>query len=119
MHAATSSGRQAACRPLGGQNRIAPPRAARMRPCQRRSLAVCAQSFDGKRCVVIGGTGRVGGSSASALLSAFPGLKVTLASRYRATYDAAVARRPELGSMEFVNVDIGDKAAVKVGGCAC
>lgn len=70
-------------------------------------------SYSGKHCVVIGGTGRVGGSTASALLSNFPGLKVTLASRSPASYESAVGRRPELKQAQFKSVDINDQASVK------
>lgn len=96
--------------------------------CSSSSLAIRASAsgdaettdadpnrFAGKRALVIGGTGRVGSSSASAMLSSFPGLQVTLASRSKASYDAAVAARPELSKSEFKTVDINDKAAIKVG----
>lgn len=64
--------------------------------------------------VIIGGTGRVGSSAAAALLSSFPNVKVTLAGRSKASYEAALLRRPELRSAEYKQVDISDAASVQV-----
>lgn len=66
------------------------------------------------RVVIIGGTGRVGSSAAAALLSSFPNVKVTLAGRSKASYEAALLRRPELRSTEYKQVDISDAASVQV-----
>jgi nucleoside-diphosphate-sugar epimerase len=66
------------------------------------------------RVVVIGGTGRVGSSTASALLKEFPNLKVTVASRSDDSYQAAVSRRPELSKASFQRVDITNADSVKV-----
>ena len=56
----------------------------------RRDVAICcnAASLEAKHVLIIGGTGRVGSSTASALLALNGGLKVTLASRNRSSYDA-------------------------------
>ncbi|KAG2486380.1 hypothetical protein HYH03_014960 [Edaphochlamys debaryana] len=63
--------------------------------------------------VVIGGTGRVGSSTASALLKEFPNVKVTLASRSDASYSSVVERRPELAKAGFERVDITSAESVK------
>ncbi len=68
----------------------------------------------GKHCVIIGGTGRVGSSAASVLLKTFPDLKVTVASRNKASYDAAVGRRPELKNAVFQQCSIDDPNSVEV-----
>jgi hypothetical protein len=64
--------------------------------------------------VIIGGTGRVGSSTASALLKSFPNLNVTLASRSKESYSQALSRRPELSKAGFQTVDITNAASVKV-----
>ncbi len=67
-----------------------------------------------KRVVVLGGTGRVGSSSAASLLAHFPQHEVTLASRSVESYNTAVERRPSLSAARFVTCDIGDSRAVEV-----
>ncbi len=66
--------------------------------------------------MVIGGTGRVGSSTASVLMKTFPELKVTVASRNQSSYDAAVGRRPELRGAAFKQCSIDDAKSVEVGG---
>ncbi|CAL8463528.1 g3062 [Coccomyxa elongata] len=68
---------------------------------------------DRKRVVILGGTGRVGASTAAALLRGDPNLDIALASRSRGTYDAAVKKRPELAGTQFVAVDINDAASLE------
>ena len=67
-----------------------------------------------KKILILGGTGRVGSSTAVSLLQRTPNHQVTLASRYQASYDATVERRPELKSTKFCSVDINDAAALQV-----
>ncbi|EIE27591.1 saccharopine dehydrogenase-like protein [Coccomyxa subellipsoidea C-169] len=66
-----------------------------------------------KRVIILGGTGRVGSSTASALLRSDPRLDIALASRSRRTYEAAVKKRPELANTRFVSVDIEDAASLE------
>ena len=62
--------------------------------------------------LVLGGTGRVGASTAAALLSAVPAAKVTLASRNQESYDAAVERRPELRNTSRRGINIDDPSTL-------
>lgn len=100
--------------------RSAPRPCRPARPQARAAVVVCSTSaptasdFQGKHVVVIGGTGRVGSSTASALIKSFPGLKVTLASRSQESYQAAVGRRPDLSAASFKPVDIDSPDSVKV-----
>ena len=69
------------------------------------------------RVLILGGTGRVGASAAWSLLTDpdRPGAyDVTLASRNRASYDQALARRPQLkqGGASFLRADAADRASV-------
>ena len=95
-----------------------------MRPAQRRRTSgvrvFCggAPDFQGKHVVVIGGTGRVGSSTASALIKSFPGLKVTVASRSKDSYQQMLGRRPELSKAEFRPVDIDSQDSIKVSNIA-
>ena len=57
-----------------------------------------------KRILVLGGTGRVGSSTAVALLRKDPSLQVIVASRSRASYYAAVKKRPKLAAAKFEKV---------------
>ena len=50
--------------------------------------------------LILGGTGRVGSSTASALLRKCPGAEIILASRSTKSYEAAVKKRPELAKAE-------------------
>lgn len=64
---------------------------------------------EAKRIIIIGGTGRVGASTASALAKAMPNCSITLASRTPASFNDAVSSRPELGAVaSHVSVDVND-----------
>jgi hypothetical protein len=65
------------------------------------------------RVVLIGGTGRVGSSTASNLKRVIPDVELALGSRTRATFDAAVARRPDLSGAQHVQLDIDDQSTVE------
>lgn len=90
------------------------PRCVSVR-CSAAPAAAATLPDGGKRVLVIGGTGRVGSSTASALLKTFPNLKLTVASRSRGSYEDAVGRRPELKQAAFREVDIADPKSVQVG----
>jgi saccharopine dehydrogenase-like NADP-dependent oxidoreductase len=62
--------------------------------------------------VVLGGTGRVGASTAAALLRAAPNVKLTLASRNPASYDAAIALRPELRAAARATADVNNPSSL-------
>ena len=62
--------------------------------------------------LVLGGTGRVGSSTASALLRAVPAVNLTLASRTEESYQAALARRPELQPAAHARCNIDDDGAL-------
>ncbi len=79
-----------------------------------RCVRVAAESLAGKRVVIIGGTGRVGSSTADALLTSFPDIQVTVAGRSRESYEAAVGRRPTLAAAAWQAVDINSDASVQV-----
>lgn len=97
------------------QNSARGPSGSQRAPISRVNV-VCALTgaVPDARVVVIGGTGRVGSSTASALIKEFPNLKVTLASRSEDSYQAALARRPELSKASFQRVDITSADSVKV-----
>ncbi|GLI71627.1 hypothetical protein VaNZ11_016899 [Volvox africanus] len=78
-----------------------------------RILCAATGAVPDARVVVIGGTGRVGSSTASALIKEFPNLKITLASRSDASYQAAISRRPELSKASFQHVDITNADSVR------
>lgn len=82
---------------------------------RRVVVSVAATSIAGKNVVIIGGTGRVGSSTASALIKSFPDLNVTIASRSTDSHKAAVERRPDLKAAGFKAVDINNKESIKVG----
>lgn len=71
-----------------------------------------AQTFPevgkGKTLLIIGGTGRVGASTAAALTQTHPNLKIVLGSQNQATYDDAVENRPELKGLDFKVVNRDD-----------
>ncbi len=48
------------------------------------------------KIVLVGGTGRVGSSTASNLLRTIPEAEIVLGSRTRETFENALLRRPEL-----------------------
>ena len=55
----------------------------------------------------------MGSSTAAALLSSHPGLKVSLASRSPTSFEHAVELRPELRKAKFQQLDVSQAAAVK------
>ena len=68
------------------------------------------------KVVVLGGTGRVGGATAAALLGQDAGLTtrdVTLAGRRKEGAMEAKSRHPALVNAAFVEVDVNDKESVK------
>ena len=71
-----------------------------------------AQTFPevgkGKTLLIIGGTGRVGASTAAALTETHPNLKIVLGSQNQASYDDAVNNRPELKGLGFKVVNRDD-----------
>ncbi|KAL6745899.1 Saccharopine dehydrogenase [Haematococcus lacustris] len=70
-------------------------------------------SLAGKKVVIIGGTGRVGSSTASCILRSFPDVNVTIAGRSKSSYDDAISRRPDLAKCRFQQVDIASPSSVK------
>lgn len=67
---------------------------------------------EGKNIVIIGGTGRVGASTAAALAKALPNCSITLASRTKSSFDDAISSRPELGTVSYVPVDVHDSRSL-------
>ena len=63
--------------------------------------------------VLIGGTGRVGSSTASNLKRVIPDVQLSLGSRTRATFDAALARRPDLSGAQHKQLDIDDLPSIE------
>jgi len=94
--------------------------ACRQKPVSRRTSALRASSdslqvsdLSGKKVAIIGGTGRVGSSSAVALMKMFPGIQVTVSSRNSSSYDSAKDYRPDLKDASFKAVDINDAESIK------
>jgi hypothetical protein len=65
------------------------------------------------KVVLIGGTGRVGSSTASNLLRTIPEAEIYLGSRTRETFEAALQRRPDLSKASHIQLDIHDQASVE------
>ncbi|PSC75317.1 saccharopine dehydrogenase [Micractinium conductrix] len=65
-----------------------------------------------KNVVVLGGTGRVGSSTAAALAAAVPGAQLRLGGRSEESFRAAVERRPELAGASPLTVNIDDPACL-------
>lgn len=59
----------------------------------------------GKTLLIIGGTGRVGSSTAASLVHTHPNLKIILGTRGKEGYDAAVENRPSLKGLEYRILD--------------
>ena len=85
--------------------------------CQAAKQAAGKQSMEAqtfpevgkdKTLLIIGGTGRVGASTAAALTATHPNLKIVLGSQNQASYDDAVQNRPELKGLEFKVVNRDD-----------
>lgn len=64
------------------------------------------------KILMLGGTGRVGSSTAASLLQLTPEHKITLGGRREEGYRDALQRRPVLKSTTFAQVDITDRNAV-------
>lgn len=64
------------------------------------------------KVVVLGGTGRVGSSTAAALLRAVPAAQLTLASRSESSFAAALQRRPELRATTHARCSVDDPASL-------
>ena len=91
--------------------------AARCRLCHTRCQAsqhstdaqasqdVSPEVGKGKKLLIIGGTGRVGSSTAASLVQTHPNLKIILGTRSQEGYDAAVKNRPSLEGLECRMVD--------------
>lgn len=59
----------------------------------------------GKKLLIIGGTGRVGSSTADSLRQTHPNLTIILGSQSQESYDAAVKNRPSLQGSAFIKVN--------------
>jgi len=59
-----------------------------------------------KRVLILGGTGRVGSSTAVALLRLDPHLEIVVGSRSQDSYTAAVKKRPDLKGARFEKVGL-------------
>lgn len=71
-----------------------------------------------KNVVVLGGSGRVGSSTAAALKNAVPNVNLTIASRSQSSYTDAVSRRPQLRDSTFkaCNIDNPSELMVAISG---
>jgi saccharopine dehydrogenase-like NADP-dependent oxidoreductase len=67
---------------------------------------------EAKNIIIIGGTGRVGASTAAALAKALPNCSITLASRTKFSFDDAISLRPELGAVSHIPVDVNDSRSL-------
>jgi short subunit dehydrogenase-like uncharacterized protein len=65
------------------------------------------------KIVLVGGTGRVGSSTASSLLKIVPAAEVSLGSRTRRTYDDALKRRPDLRNTTHIKLDVNDRPSIE------
>ncbi|GMH35711.1 hypothetical protein BSKO_03579 [Bryopsis sp. KO-2023] len=99
-----------------------PPRYQRLasrRPCcavVRCSAAAGDLSevkLSGKKVLVVGGTGRVGASTASALRQNIENLELCVASRSAESHKDMLERRPELEGTKFVALDFNDRSALE------
>ena len=72
---------------------------------------MCAASGESEwpqegRVVILGGTGRVGSSTAVALLKKCPNMEIVVASRSQKSFDKAVKKRPMLSKAKFEQVSL-------------
>ena len=75
--------------------------------CQSSNSESSSTSSNGrKKVLMLGGTGRVGSSTAAALLAMQTDCDIFLGSREKASYDAAVKHRPELQQLQYVQVGL-------------
>jgi len=95
---------------------LARPRSARLRVLRRcvPRAAAAAGGLDPavQRVVIVGGTGRVGLSTALALASCGAPLSLTLAGRDAARFQAVTASEPTLRDASFVACDVEDAASL-------
>uniref|UniRef100_A0A1D2A6X0 Saccharopine dehydrogenase NADP binding domain-containing protein n=1 Tax=Auxenochlorella protothecoides TaxID=3075 RepID=A0A1D2A6X0_AUXPR len=61
-----------------------------------------------KHVLILGGTGRVGSSTAASLLRTHPDIRISLGSRGMESHGAAVLRRPELRDCPWIGCDARD-----------
>lgn len=101
---------QPACTRHSGVGHISARR--RLRPC--RAVDYAKEDLSGKKVLVIGGTGRVGSSTAEALVRGECGVEVRVASRSEESYDAMLERRPALNGIGFVPLDINSRENLQV-----
>ena len=76
------------------------------------SIDVSPEVGKGKKLLIIGGTGRVGSSTAASLVQTHPELTIILGTRGQEGYDAAVKNRPSLEGLEYRIVDRNDLQSV-------
>ena len=69
------------------------------------SIDVSPEVGKGKKLLIIGGTGRVGSSTAASLVQTHPNLTIILGTRGQEGYDAAVKNRPSLEGLEHRVLD--------------
>lgn len=69
------------------------------------SIDVSPEVGKGKTLLIIGGTGRVGSSTAASLVKTHPNLKIILGTRSQEGYHAAVKNRPELEGLQHRVLD--------------
>ena len=74
----------------------------------QHSSAVSPDVGKGKKLLIIGGTGRVGSSTAASLRETHPNLEIILGSQSREKYDAAIEHRPSLKGLEYKVVNRDD-----------
>lgn len=108
--------------PAGGGRRRQRRRPARLAGAAAASQSAAAtpamadvpQITGAPNVVVLGGSGRVGSSTAAALAAAVPAARISLAGRSgdSDTFRAAVARRPELSAAKPLRCDIDDPASL-------
>ena len=68
---------------------------------KQHSSVVSPDVGKGKKLLIIGGTGRVGSSTAASLRETHPNLEITLGSQSREKYDAAIEHRPSLKGLAY------------------
>lgn len=121
MHAPTTTSARCGHTTIAFPQRALPsPRLHRL-PCAVASEAPSATSagpsidvtpVKTKRILVLGGSGRVGSSTAASLLEQGIGSHITIANRSQDNFASACARRPQLQDASFTSVDIDDPSAL-------
>ena len=76
------------------------------------SIDVSPEVGKGKKLLIIGGTGRVGSSTAASLVQTHPNLTIILGTRGQEGYDAAVKNRPSLEGLDYRIVDRNDLQSI-------